>query len=1021
MEKEALTFSVLRDLQQAVASAPSPAVAADHVASFLREGLDAEDVAVRQGVPPADEPAGVLHIGLGADGYLEIRRRRPFQQEEVACAELAASLLAPPPGRFDLSSVTVANEYLAVASQAVGAMSTSLDLQDTIDNLFAALNDLLELSSAMVVLVEGNDFAFFSDGPLADDSASPGDGPAGSAGVEHLLDRVLAEGEAVVSDGGGEDGEGESWLAVPLLAGPKAIGALMLAHGEAGVFSERELWLASALASHVALVLHNERLNQRIQQQLSELSTLYEASATITENLDRDAVLRAITGEVVRALDPGECAVLVRDRGQRLTPAAYCRRAAPGGDLQTVTSSAEGSFGPWSDLAQHSAIQSALESTEALCLRAGSPLSAEEEALLEVSGLQEMLIAPMVHREQPLGLLILGSADSSRAFDERAVRLARNLAGQAAVAIDHSRLYGQTQHRVDELSAFHEIVLQLNRPLELEVVLQNITEAALRLIEATNLHIYLWDEERDEFTFCSALWRDGRRTPAVVRPRQDGLTATVVHGGQVVVIDDADNHPLYQGPESSEWGVKAIAGFPLRHGDRIIGAFTATYLEPHTFSSDELMFMNLLADQAAVAVENARLFADAQQRLRSMSALVDMAKQVTGNLRVERVMQTTVQTIQKLLNARASTIALLSEDGSELVVEAAAGIKPQYHRVRIKLGEGISGRAVRERRMIYIRDTYREPDFLFFDDVLRSLLVVPLITRDRVIGTLTVDSDRPEAFSDSDRQLLTIAAAQVSVAFSNARLFEALEERAAELARAYEELKENDRLKDELVQNVSHELRTPLTFIRGYVDLLLEGEMGGLTPQQLQALQIVSTKTDEVTRLVEDIMSLQRISAGNLRRERFAISDLLESSVACHEMSAENQGLELIYEPPAKLGIVEADQGRINQVLDNLIGNAMKFSPDGGKIVLRMIERRDDVLVVVSDEGIGIPEDKAERIFERFYQIDGSARRRFGGAGIGLAIVKRIIDAHAGDIWVKSGGEKGSAFFFTLPKTPGGR
>jgi signal transduction histidine kinase len=528
----------------------------------------------------------------------------------------------------------------------------------------------------------------------------------------------------------------------------------------------------------------------------------------------------------------------------------------------------------------------------------------------------------------------------------------------------------------------------------------------------------LWDAEKDEFTFCSALWRNGSRAPAVEAPRKDGLTATVVHTGEAIIIDNANGHPFYEGKEASAWGVQAIAGFPLKHGHKVIGAFTVTYVEPHVFTADERLLMNLLADQSAIAVENARLFSDAQQRLRSMSALVDMAKQVTGNLRVELVLQTTVQTLQKLLRARASTIALLSEDEQHLIVEAAAGIKPQYHRVRIKLGEGVSGRAVSERRMIYISDTYHEPDFLFFDDVLRSLLVVPLITRNEVIGTLTVDSDRPQAFSESDRQMLTVAAAQVSVAIANARLFEALEDRAAELAVAYEELKENDRLKDELVQNVSHELRTPLTFIRGYVDLLVDGEMGDLAPEQQRALKIVAEKTGEVTRLVEDIMSLQRIDSANLMCQTFSMVTLLESTVDCHKLSANKSGLDLVLRPPTSKGIVEADRGRMNQVLDNLVSNAMKFSPDGGAIELRMVERRNDVLIVVADEGIGLPEDKVDRIFDRFYQIDGSSRRRFGGAGIGLAIVKRIIDAHQGDIWVKSELGSGSRFYFTIPKSP---
>lgn len=169
------------------------------------------------------------------------------------------------------------------------------------------------------------------------------------------------------------------------------------------------------------------------------------------------------------------------------------------------------------------------------------------------------------------------------------------------------------------------------------------------------------------------------------------------------------------------------------------------------------------------------------------------------------------------------------------------------------------------------------------------MLVVPLIVRDQPVGTLTIDSDRPFAFTDSDTQLMTIAAAQVSVAIANARLFEELEERAAELAEAYDELKESDRLKDELVQNVSHELRTPLTFVKGYVDLLMDGDKGLLTSEQQEYLQIVSDKTDEITRIIEDIITLQRIDSGNLQLEEMSMANLLQTAVINHRLVADKK------------------------------------------------------------------------------------------------------------------------------------
>ena len=399
-----------------------------------------------------------------------------------------------------------------------------------------------------------------------------------------------------------------------------------------------------------------------------------------------------------------------------------------------------------------------------------------------------------------------------------------------------------------------------------------------------------------------------------------------------------------------------------------------------------------------------------------MSALVDMAKQVTGNLKLQSVLQTTVQILQGLLNARASTITMLTDDGEGLIVKAAVGINPEFMNARMQLKDSISGVVVQNAALVYIRDSYSDPDFLFFDEVVRSLLVVPLIVRDKPVGTLTIDSDRAHAFTESDTQLMTIAAAQVSVAIANARLFEELEERAAELAVAYEELKESDRLKDELVQNVSHELRTPLTFVKGYVDLLMDGDKGLLTSEQQEYLQIVSDKTDDITRIIEDIITLQRIDSGNLQLETMSMADVLKTAAANHRIVADKKGLSIACQiPEGQKGFVRIDKGRMNQVLDNLIGNAFKFSPDGGTIRLSMAEHEQHVLISVVDEGIGMPAEKHQRIFERFYQIDGSSRRRFGGTGIGLAIVKRIIDAHEGKIWVESELNKGSAFFFTLP------
>ena len=906
--------------------------------------------------------------------------------------------------------------------QAIAAISASLDPSEVFNNLLLAMSDVFSYDTAFACLYNGGKLRCvasrdFHDRPLPITGHDLETAWANSP----LLKEIVQSQEAVVLPDITADSRwvaipgneaARSWIGVPLVFQNKVLGILMVHSHQPENFGEREKWLATTLCTHTAVALNNARLYQRTQQQLSEISTLYQASATMTANLDQDFVLQTVVAEMVRALKVDSCTIFVWDENkQSFTPAAHKsilyadEKSQPVG-LRTIE-----------HLEKHPPVQRLFETQEIYSLRRDQASPADDMALLKIAGMQSILLVPLVRRKQMLGILALGQSSQPRIFRQSELWLAQNLAGQAAVAIEHAHLFSQAQRRIDELSTFHSIVLQLNTPLQLSSVLDTITESALKLVDASNLHIYLYDDKTGEYSFGSALWRDGRRKAAVAKLRSNGLTATVVQSGKPLIINDASKNPLFQSENARAWGICAIAGFPLIHSNQVIGAFTITYLNPHTFSEDEILLLHLLADQAAVAVKNASLFDEAERRLRDMSALVDMAKQVTGNLNLSSVLQTTVQILQGLLNARASTITMLSEDGSELVVAAAVGVDPAIvGKARMKLGEGVSGEAVKRGEPIYIHDAHDEPDFLFFSDVVRSLLVVPLIVRDKAIGTITVDSDHPNAFNSSDIQLMTIAAAQAGVAIANADLFEEVEDRAVELAIAYEELKESDRLKDELVQNVSHELRTPLTFVKGYVDLLTEGEMGSLNPGQNEALEIVSTKTDEITRLIEDIITLQRIDSGNLQLQAISIADFLKTAITSHQIVASQKGLHVVYHKPTAKIMVYMDKGRISQVVDNLIGNAMKFSPDGGTISVSVTEQDTDVLVTIKDEGIGVPEDKQQKIFERFYQIDGSARRRFGGTGIGLALVKRIIDAHQGEIWVESEVGHGSSFFFTLPR-----
>ncbi|MBI5566783.1 MAG: GAF domain-containing protein, partial [Chloroflexi bacterium] len=405
-------------------------------------------------------------------------------------------------------------------------------------------------------------------------------------------------------------------------------------------------------------------------------------------------------------------------------------------------------------------------------------------------------------------------------------------------------------------------------------------------------------------------------------------------------------------------------------------------------------------------------------RLAEVSTLYSFAEKLSSSLDLPELLDLIVTTLRRVLNCRGVSISLLMPDTQTLEIRAAAGLQDKWRQsAKLKVGEGISGQVAATATPLYVPDARSLPDFIFFDPAVRSLLVVPLMVKNRVIGTLAIDQAVPDAFEKDDERLLVIAAAQAAVSIENAQLYLALKERADKLEKAYKELQELDKLKDELVQNVSHELRTPLTFIKGYVELMLEQDMGPLNEVQRESLSIVAEKTNALTRLVSDIIFLQQIERESLDLAPHSLRDVAKMALHSCEVTATNSGIALRLDAPEVVPPIAIDRDRINQVFDNLLGNAIKFSPRGGTITIGVEDKGDHLQLSVSDVGVGIPTDKLKRIFDRFYQVDGSATRRFGGAGLGLAIAKRIVESHGGEIWVESEMGHGSRFVFTLPKT----
>ena len=422
-----------------------------------------------------------------------------------------------------------------------------------------------------------------------------------------------------------------------------------------------------------------------------------------------------------------------------------------------------------------------------------------------------------------------------------------------------------------------------------------------------------------------------------------------------------------------------------------------------------------MCSRATIAVENALYTITLRRRLTEVSALQELARQVSASQSLSAILDMVVHTLRDAYQCRSVSLTLVDEDQGMVITRAAAGLAPQYiEAARFPLGESVAGRVAVTGQPIYVPDTTLEPNFRVVDPGIRALLTVPLTVQDRVIGTLGIDSATPNAFTPDHERVLTIAGGQIAATIEMVRLLDETRQRAAQLASANAELAAMDELRTELLEDVSHELRSPLSLVRGYAGLLKDEELGPLTPDQADAVAVIDERAEAITRLVSDLLATEQISARTLNLAEVDVNRWVEEAVTGARLVYADRPVTFEAKLAADTLLVRGDRSRLNQVLDNLIGNAVKFSPDGGAIAMWVTSASGVVRVSVTDQGIGIPAERLPHVFERFFQGDQSIKHRFGGSGLGLYIVRQIIEVHGGRVWVESQEGKGSTLTIEL-------
>ncbi|OGS01865.1 MAG: hypothetical protein A3G41_02745 [Elusimicrobia bacterium RIFCSPLOWO2_12_FULL_59_9] len=291
----------------------------------------------------------------------------------------------------------------------------------------------------------------------------------------------------------------------------------------------------------------------------------------------------------------------------------------------------------------------------------------------------------------------------------------------------------------------------------------------------------------------------------------------------------------------------------------------------------------------------------------------------------------------------------------------------------------------------------------------QSLVLEPLRQETKTIGVLRVGSLKKNFFTQDQIHLVHLVAEEASVIVEGAMLYK-------RLAHTAEELKRLNRVKDDFLSTVSHELKTPLTTIKGFIAILLMEEAGNLNDQQKQFLKMVTGSVGRLEALISDLLDIAKLEGGvAMETEPVSLIELAKACVESLSVRAGQKNIKLEGEFPSSMPVVLADQQWISQVIDNLISNAIKFTPEGGRVTVSVQDKGGLALVCVQDTGVGIKEEERQNLFHKFYRAPSHAAMNVPGTGLGLAITKSVVEKHGGNIWVESTKGEGSKFYFVLP------
>jgi signal transduction histidine kinase len=781
-----------------------------------------------------------------------------------------------------------------------------------------------------------------------------------------------------------------------------------------------DLDFLEALGDQAGLALERVRLIDDLARRVNELDVLRRISQATNFSVGLDDLLELVYAQTSRVLDTTNFYIALHDEGKgTLSYAFYVvnnERHYPEDEWPL-------GVGLASEVIRYGQ-PIVTDDYMSECLRRGiTPGGRAERAWMGV---------PLNVGDRVLGLMNVSSSDPQLTYAADRLEIFSAIADQAAAILDKTWLYEEMAVRARQLHTLNEVGSAINSTLELQTVLDLITEEAVQILEAEAGSLFTTDLETNELVFQVAVGPTASDLIGLRLAPGTGIVGATAETQKPIVVNDAqqDQRHFSGTDESSEFITRALLAVPLVSKGVSIGVLEVLNKKDGSlFDEQDKQVMMTFASQAAAAIENARLFTQTDQALAARVAELRMFQRIDHTLNetldFNRVIELTLDWAMQMTDAEVGVVTTVSEDHTKLLVVANHGYPEDVKSWPVS--SGITGRAVRTAEAQVVDDVTTDPDYVAAIPKTRSQLSVPIRMGDRVLGIITLESSEVAGFREDDVQLATRLADRAVVPIENAQL--------------YEQVTKANEVKTQFVSMVAHELKVPMTSIGGYARLL-ELSDGPMDETKRGFIKTITSNVDRMDKTVSDLLDISRVERGRLKLdlEEISMADVIDETLDSLRGDIEEKDLALELTVPKDLPLVWGDRTRLVQVLINLVNNAVKYTLEGaihiqaealelpipgdGQYSARWSGTVEDeapeglgyfVRCSVRDTGIGISEEDQERLFRSQFVRFENALDVAEGHGLGLWLVNRLVEMQGGQITFESKLNEGSTFAFTVP------